>query len=99
MQLVFLRHALDGQHFGAVCLNRQHGAGLDRQAVHMDGAGAALRDTTSELRADKTETVAENPEEWRRRIGNVDLVLLAVDFETKHWLIQICLVARLAEYH
>ena len=42
MQLVAVRHALDGQDVGAVVADRQGEAGIDPPAVDQDRAGAAL---------------------------------------------------------
>src|SRR6266576_588044 len=48
--------------FGPHCGDRQH-ARADRLATEMHGAGTALCDTTSKLRAGQAEAIAENPKE------------------------------------
>src|SRR2546426_4660006 len=57
-----------------------HHAGSHGRAVEMHGAGPALRDAASELRAGETEVVAQHPQE--RRIGrHVHGLAFAVDGE------------------
>src|SRR6266566_3885837 len=55
-------------------------AGARRDAVQVDGAGAALGDAAAELGAGETEGVTQHPEE-RRVGGDVDRFALAVDGE------------------
>src|SRR2546427_473197 len=55
-------------------------AGARRDAVQVDGAGAALGDAAAELGAGEPERVAQHPEE-RRVGGDVDRFALAVDGE------------------
>src|SRR5882762_11245455 len=71
-------HALagDGRH-------RQH-AGARRDAVQVDGAGAALGDAAAELGAGEPERVTQHPQE-RRVGGDVDRFALAVDGEADRW--------------
>src|SRR5437899_3360887 len=57
----------------------QH-AGARRDAVQVDGAGAALGDAAAELGAGEPERVAQHPEE-RRVGGDVDRFALTVDGE------------------
>src|SRR5437879_6605469 len=65
-------HALPGHR------RDRHHAGAHRSAVEMYGAGAALGDPASELRAGETEVVAQHPQE--RRVGRtVHALWLAVD--------------------
>src|SRR5580704_2600334 len=45
------RQALDGEDVGAVELPGEHGAGLDRLAVDVDHAGAALRRVAADMRS------------------------------------------------
>ena len=49
VQLLAVGEALDGEHVGAVGLHRQHGAGLERLAVDMDHAAAALRGVAADM--------------------------------------------------
>src|SRR6266480_915842 len=56
-------------------------AGARRDAVQVDGAGAALGDAAAELGAGEPERVAQHPEE-RRVGGDVDRFALTVDGET-----------------
>src|SRR5881397_381877 len=58
----------------------QH-AGARRDAVQVDGAGAALGDAAAELGASETEGVAQHPQE-RRVGGDADRFALAVDGES-----------------
>ena len=45
------RRSLDGQHVGALELQREHGAGFHRLAVDMHDAGAALRGVAADMGA------------------------------------------------
>jgi hypothetical protein len=55
--------ALDGGHAGAVCLHRQHVAGLHRAAVQVDGAGAALGGVAAHVRAGEAQLLAQELDE------------------------------------
>src|SRR5437879_791954 len=67
-------HALPGRR------RDRHHAGAHRGAVEMHGAGAALGDAASELRAGEAEVVAQHPQE--RRVGrDVHGLAFAVDGE------------------
>src|SRR3989441_3806938 len=75
-----LGQAFDGGH--ALAGDGRHGqhAGARRDAVQVDGAGAALGDAAAELGAGEPERVTQHPQE--RRVGSdVDRFALAVDGE------------------
>ena len=44
-------HAFDGADLGAVRLHGEHGAGLHRFAIEIDGAGAAMAGVAADMRA------------------------------------------------
>ena len=73
MQLLAVGEALDGEHVGAVRLHRQHGAGLDRLAVDMDDAAAALRGVAADMGAGQPQDLAQELDQQRARLdGGVD---------------------------
>src|SRR5216110_2511642 len=76
-----LGQAFDRGH--ALAGDRGHGqhAGARRDAVQVDGAGAALGDAAAELGAGEAEGVAQHPQE-RRVGGDGDRLALAVDGES-----------------
>ena len=59
MQLVALGEAFDGGDVGAVGLTDQHGAGLDRPAVDMHDAGAALAGVAADMGAGQAQMLAQ----------------------------------------
>ena len=53
MQLAVLHQAFDGEHFAAIGLHGEHGAGLDRLAIEHHGAGAAMGGVAADVCARK----------------------------------------------
>ena len=68
VQLAALGQALDRRHLGAVGLGREHGAGLDRIAVDMDHAGAALAGVAADMGAGEAEIAAQEIDQQRARL-------------------------------
>ncbi len=66
-----------------------YGARAHRDAVHVHGAGAALRDAAAVLGAGEADLLADHPEQRRGRV-DVDLVRLAVDCQAH------CVISRRA---
>ncbi len=62
------RQTLDGEHIGAFELQRQHGAGLDRLAVDVNDAGAALRGVAADMGAGQPQVFAQQLHQQRARI-------------------------------
>src|SRR5262249_36636693 len=58
-------------------------AGADGLAIHMDGAGAALRDPAAEFRTGHPEFVANNPKQRRFRF-DVQRIRLSVHCKCNH---------------
>src|SRR3954469_8992444 len=54
VELAIFGDALDGRQFGAVGLDGEQGAALDRVAVHMDDAGATLAGVATDVCASQT---------------------------------------------
>ncbi len=52
------RLPFDGVDFGAVSLNREHGAGIDRIAIHMNHTGPALAGVTAHMSPGKFQIIA-----------------------------------------
>ena len=73
MELSIGCQALDRLDAGAVGLNREHGAGLDRLAVDQHGAGATLRGVAADVGAGQTEHVANVVNQKEPRL---DIVLV-----------------------
>ena len=53
---------------GAVGLDREHGAGLDRLAVEVDGAGAAMAGLAADMRAGEVELLAQEMDQQGARL-------------------------------
>src|SRR5258708_40259919 len=70
--------SFDGEHLAPVGLDGKHGATFDRLAVHMDGAGAAERSLTTDVRAGESGDIAEIVNEEQARLHRVG-VFLPVD--------------------
>src|ERR1700761_8231504 len=51
--------ALDGHDVGALSLDREHGAGLHRHAVDIDGAGAAMGGLAADMGAGQLQVLAD----------------------------------------
>ncbi|MGY3427515.1 hypothetical protein ACVWZW_008019 [Bradyrhizobium sp. F1.13.4] len=85
MQLVALGDAFDRGDAGAVGLSRQHGAGFDRLAVHMDDAGAALAGVAADMGSGEVEVVAQQLNQ-QRAVLDVNGNSLAVhgQFDCRH---------------
>src|SRR6266478_8396286 len=78
VELAVLGHPFDGPDLGAVGLHRQHGTGLHRLAVEMDGAGAALARVAPHVRAGQPRQLADEVDEQQPRLDFMG-VLDAVD--------------------
>src|SRR5690606_37388963 len=65
VQLAVLGHALDRRDLSTISLDRQDGARLDRLAVQMDRAGAALAGVAANVRAGKPKVLAQEMNEQR----------------------------------
>src|SRR5262245_42499093 len=59
VELAALRQALDRGDLGALGLDREHRAGLDRLAVDVDGARAALAGIAADVRSGEPEVLAQ----------------------------------------
>ena len=62
------RQALDRGDLRAVGLHRQHGAGLDRLAVDMHDAGAALAGVAADMGAGQAQLLAQELDQQRARL-------------------------------
>ena len=80
VELVTVREPLDGLDLGAVGLDGEHRARLDRPAVHVDGAGAALAGVAADVRAGEVEVLAERLDEQPSRL-DVELSRGPIDDE------------------
>ena len=60
--------ALDGQDIGALSLQDQHGAGLDRLAVDVNDAGPALRGVAADMGAGEPQVLAQELHQQGARI-------------------------------
>ena len=78
--VVAVGEALDGHDLGAVGLDREHRAGLDRPAVDVDGAGAALAGVAADVRAGQVEVLAQRLDEEASRL-DVELAGRPIDDE------------------
>ena len=67
MQRVAVGQALDSRDLRALGLYCEQGAALDRAAIHVNDAGAALAGVTAHVRAGQTEVVAERKSTSRVR--------------------------------
>ena len=65
VQLAALGEPLDRGDLRAVGLDREHRARLDRPAVDVDGAGAALAGVAADVRAGEPELLAQRLDEQR----------------------------------
>lgn len=54
-------------------------------SIDMNCAGSAQRYTAAKLGSCQTDDVTQNPKEWHV-VGDINLVLLAVDFQFRHLL-------------
>src|SRR5271163_241716 len=68
VQLAAGGEALDRRHLGVLAARGQNGAGLDRPAVEMDDAGAALRRVAADMGAGQAQVLAQELDEQRSRI-------------------------------
>jgi len=78
MQVIALRHALDGGDPAALGLGRQHQAGADQAVVDGDGAGAAIAGAATFLAAGQSERPAQHVEQALVGVAE-ELLRLAVD--------------------
>ena len=80
MERVAVGEALDGQHLGAIGLDGQHRAGLDRPPVDVDGAGAALAGVAADVRPGQVEVLAQRLDQEASRL-DVQLAGRPIDDE------------------
>ena len=78
--VVAVGEALDGRDLGAVGLDGEHRARLDRPAVDVDGAGAALAGVAADVGAGQVEVLAERLDEEPSRL-DVELPGCPIDDE------------------
>src|SRR5579859_1818490 len=78
VQLIAVGHALDGREVAAVGLDGEHRAALDRLAVHVDRARAALAGVAADVRSGQAYDIPEVVHEQQSRFDLV-LVLTPVD--------------------
>src|SRR6266566_352474 len=78
VELITLGHAFDGRKAAAVRLDGEHRAALDRLAVDVDRAGAALAGVAADVRSGQTHDIPEVVHEQQPRFDLV-LVLAPVD--------------------
>src|SRR6266436_1170771 len=77
MELAVRGHALDGLDLRALRLHGEHGAGLHRLAVEVDGTGAALARVAAHVRAGEAGQLADEVNEeqsWLDLVGMLDAV-------------------------
>jgi hypothetical protein len=77
------RQAFDGGDGLAGDVADLDAAGAHGFAVHMHGAGAALRDAAAEFGAGQSDLIANDPEQRRLRL-DVELMRVAVDGDGDH---------------
>jgi hypothetical protein len=80
MQLTIGDQTFDGGYRSTVCLNRQHRAGLDCRAIHVNGARATLAGVTPDIGSRKTGVLTNEVDEQRARLY-VAFVVLTVDID------------------
>src|SRR5262249_1790688 len=68
VELAALLQALDGSDLRAVGLHREHGARLDRLAVELNSAGAAVRGVAADVRAGHAENLAQQVHQQQARL-------------------------------
>ena len=68
MELAASRQAFDRRHLRAFAARRQHRAGLDRLAVDVNDAGAALRGVASDMGAGQAQILPQELHQQRARI-------------------------------
>src|SRR5258706_1713773 len=78
VELITFGHAFDGREAAAVCLDGEHRAALDRLAVDVDRARAALAGVAADVRSGQTHDIPEVVHEQQPRFDLV-LVLTPVD--------------------
>src|ERR1700730_1915601 len=78
VELAVLGHALDRREALALGLEREHGAALDRLAVHQDRAGAALACVAPDVGASQADHVPQVVHEQKPRL-DLMLVVMTVD--------------------
>jgi hypothetical protein len=80
MELTVLGQTFDRRHFGAIGLNRQHGARLDALTIEQDNAGAALAGVASDMRTRQVQLFTEIVNQQCTRL-DIALVLFAIDYD------------------
>jgi len=68
MELLTLCQPFDGQNIGAVCLHREHGAGLHRGVVQHHGAGAADGRFAADVRARQPQGISKIMNQQQTRL-------------------------------
>ena len=80
MEAVDRRHPLDRRDVAAIGLDGEHRAGLDRLAVDVDGARAALAGVAADVGPGEVEVLADQLDQETSRL-DIRLASLAVDRE------------------
>src|SRR5215468_9377789 len=80
MELAAAGQALDGRDLGPVGLDREHRAGLDRLAVDVDGARAALTGIAADVRTGEPEVLAQRLDQQSGR-RTLERMSLSIDLE------------------
>src|SRR6266568_4468808 len=78
VELIALGHAFNGREAAAVGLDGEHRAALDRLAVHVDRACAALAGVAADVRSGQAHDIPEVVHEQQPRL-DLMLVLMPVD--------------------
>ena len=73
MQFSVSAQAFDRRDVRAFRLNREHGAGLDRSAIHHDGASAADAGFAPDVRPSQSATVSK---EMNQEQAGIDFILV-----------------------
>src|SRR6478609_1229028 len=83
VQHTVLGEALDRRDLGVDRSAHRERAGPCRHAIHVHGAGAALRDAAAVLGAGEADVLPDRPEQRRGGI-DVDVVIFAIDVQANH---------------
>jgi hypothetical protein len=83
MQDVAVRHALDGEHIGAVAVQGQGQARIDPSTIEIHRAGAALTAIATLLGAGQMQTLAQKIEQRDTRVVELDLTSFTVNGQSE----------------
>src|SRR3954447_1087474 len=83
VQCAIRRQPFDGGDLLADRFRDQHAAGAHRDAVDMDGAGAALCNAATVFRAGQAGVFPDRPQQWRIRL-DIEFKCFAIDREVCH---------------